>query len=107
MADPRVGTEAGTAAQGVLLDTVLKLRSSRHDRLAMSGDRSDRTKWAAVLFLALITQVAIGIVHLERPRAQVAALSIFSMAVVITLGLVAIRERPFDGPLRFSSRTAG
>ncbi len=104
VADPRVGTDAGTAAQGVLLDTVLKLRSSRHDRLAMSDDRSDRTKWAAVLFLALITQVAIGIVHLERPRAQVAALSIFSMAVVITLGLVAIRERPFDGPLRFSSQ---
>ena len=62
--------------------------------LPMSGDRTDRTKWAAVLFLALITQVAIGIVHLERPKAQLAALSIFSMAVVVTLGLVAIRSGP-------------
>jgi hypothetical protein len=103
VSDPSVGAEAGAAAQGALLDTVLKLRSSRHDRLAMSGDRSDRTKWAAVVFLALITQMAIGIVHIERPRAQVAALSIFSLAVIVTLGLVAIRERPFDGPLRFSS----
>jgi hypothetical protein len=103
VADPRVGTDAGTAAQGVLLDTVLKLRSSRQDRLAMSGDRSDRTKWTAVLILALVTQMAIGIVHLERPRAQVAALSIFTLAVITTLGLVAIRERPFDGPLRYSS----
>jgi hypothetical protein len=103
VSDPRVSTEVGAAAQGALLDTVLKLRSSRHDRLAMSGDRTDRTKWTAVLFLALITQVAIGIVHLERPRAQLAALSIFTMAVIITLGLVAIRERPFDGPLRYTS----
>jgi hypothetical protein len=69
----------------------------------LSGDRTDRTKWSAVLILALITQVAIGIVHLEKPKAQLASLGIFSAAVVITLGLIAIRERPFDGPLRFSS----
>jgi hypothetical protein len=103
ISDPRVGAEAGAAAQGALLDTVLKLRSSRHDRLAMSGDRTDRTKWTAVLCLAFVTQIAIGIVHLEKPRAQLAALSIFSLAVIVTLGLVAIRERPFDGQLRYSS----
>jgi hypothetical protein len=103
VSNPQVGIDAGIAAQGALLDTVLKLRSARDDRLAISGDRTDRTKWTAVLILALITQAAIGIVHLERPKAQLAALSIFSFAVVITLGLIAIRERPFDGPLRFSS----
>jgi hypothetical protein len=102
VAHPNIGTNAGTAVQGALLDTALKLRSSRHDRLATSGDRSDRTKWTAVLFLALVTQLAIAVVHLERPRAQVAAMSIFSLAVVISLGLVAIRERPFAGPLRVS-----
>jgi hypothetical protein len=103
VSNPQIGIDAGAAAQGALFDTVLKLRSARDDRLSMSGDRTDRTKWAAVLILALITQTAIGIVHLERPKAQLAALSIFSAAVVITLGLIAIRERPFDGPLRFSS----
>ncbi|MCB5174292.1 bestrophin-like domain [Microvirga lenta] len=102
VSNPQVGAEAGQAAQTALLDTVLKLRSTRYDRLALSGDRTDRTKWAAVILLALVTQVAIGIVHLEKPRAQAAALSIFSVAVVISLGLIGIRERPFDGPLRFS-----
>lgn len=103
VSDPRIGVEAGAAAQGALLDIVLKLRSSRHDRLATSSDRTDRTKWTAVLCLAFITQIAIGIVHLEKPKAQLAALAIFSLAVVVTLGLVAIRERPFDGPLRYSA----
>ena len=100
--NPQIGIDAGAAAQGALLNIVLKLRGARYDRLALSGDQTDRTKWTAVLILAFITQVAIGIVHLEKPKAQLASLSIFSAAVVITLGLVAMRERPFDGPLRYS-----
>jgi len=102
VSNPQIGADAGSAAQAALLDTVLKLRNARYDRLALSGDQTDRTKWTAVFILALATQVAIGIVHLDRPKAQIASLTIFSVAVVITLGLVAIRERPFDGPLRFS-----
>jgi hypothetical protein len=100
--NPQIGIDAGQATQNALLDSVLKLRSTRYDRLSLSGDRSDRTKWAAVVILGLITQIAIAIVHLEKSRAQAAALTIFSAAAVITLGLVAIRERPFDGPLRLS-----
>ncbi len=99
---PQVGVEAGSAAQNALLSTVLRLRGARYDRLAVSGDQTDRTKWAAVVVLALITQAAIAIVHLDKPKAQLAALSIFSAAVIMTLGLIAIRERPFDGPLRLS-----
>lgn len=102
LADPRIGAEAGPAAQHALLDAALRLRSARYDRLAVSGDRTDRTKWAAVLILALITQVAIAAVHLDKPNAQALALSIFTAAAVTALGLVAIRERPFDGPLRLS-----
>lgn len=99
---PQVGIEAGAAAQGALLTSTLRLRGARDDRLALSSNLTDRTKWTAVLLLALITQVAIGIVHLEKPRAQLAALSIFSTAVVVMLGLIAIRERPFDGPAHVS-----
>jgi len=46
-----------------------------------------------------MTQLAIGMVHLERPRAHIAAVAIFSLAAVITLGLIALQEYPFDGPL--------
>ncbi|WP_157961288.1 DUF4239 domain-containing protein [Microvirga flavescens] len=103
VSDPKVGIEAGQAAQGAFLDTVLSLRKARSVRLSLSDDQTDRTKWTVVIFLALMTQVAIAMVHLERPRAQVAALSIFSIAVVVALGLIATRERPFDGALGYSA----
>lgn len=103
IANPATAGEAGQATQGALLDAALRLRSARDDRLALTGSHTDRTKWAAVIILALITQVAIAVVHLERPRAQAAALAIFSVAVITSLGLIAMRERPFGGPTQVTS----
>ena len=56
----------------------------------------------AVLILGLLSLIALGIVHLERPRAQLAALVVFAVAIAATLGLVAARERPFAGAERIS-----
>lgn len=103
VSDPRTEKEAGSAAQSALLNTVLKLRSARSDRLSISGDQTDRTMWSTVLILAFFTQIAIAIVHLDKPKAQAVALMIFSAAAVSTLGLIGTRERPFDGPLHYSS----
>ena len=65
----------------------------------LSGDRTTASKWAAVLLLALITQLAIAAVHLENARPQSAALGIFTLAAVLILGLLAIHESPFDPPV--------
>jgi hypothetical protein len=46
------------------------------------------------LLLALITQLAIAVVHLEKLRSQAAALFIFTLAAVSLLGLLAIHEAP-------------
>ena len=46
--------------------------------------------------------MALGLVHLERPGARITALTLFSLAVVTTLVLIAVHERPFDGPLALS-----
>ena len=97
VADPRITAEAGAAAHSALLNLALRLRTARNDRLAISGAEYDAEKWAAVLALAVFTQLALGLVHLERPRAQAAALGLFTAAAVVTLGLLAVRERPFDG----------
>jgi hypothetical protein len=72
----------------------------RHeDRLELANDRTAVTKWGAVLLLALITQLAIAVVHLEKPRPQAAALFIFTLAAVSLLGLLAIHEAPFEPPI--------
>ena len=98
-ADPRQSVEAGQAAHGALLDAVMNLRSDRSERLALSAARSDETKWLTLLILAVLTLTAIALVHVERPVAQATALTLFAAAVVTTLGVIALHERPFDGPL--------
>ncbi len=87
------------SVQRTMLDMVLRVRAAHEDRIALSNDRTVVTKWAAVLLLALITQIAIAVVHLEKPRPQMAALGIFTVAAVLLLGLLAIHEAPFEPPV--------
>jgi hypothetical protein len=99
LSDPKVAAEAGQAVHAALLGQALRVRSARSERLLLSEQNSDHPKWWTVLLLACLTQLAIALVHLEKPRARAAALAVFSSAAVVALGLVAIKERPFDGPL--------
>jgi hypothetical protein len=98
VAKPEIGTAVGNPTQSALLNSVLRIRSDRGARLAINDHSIDDTKWLGLMILGLLTQIAIGVVHLERPRAQLAALMIFTAGLVSTLGLIAIHEWPFDGP---------
>jgi hypothetical protein len=102
LSHPKIAVEAGQAVHNALLSTILRVRDARSDRLALASDRTNDLKWTIVLILGVITQIAIGLVHLERPRAQVAALVVFSTAAVITLGTIALQEQPFKGAIRIS-----
>jgi uncharacterized membrane protein len=99
VADPKVGTESGAAAQSTLLEAVMTLRSARGERLALADAQGDETKWLTLLVLAGLTLVALALIHAEKPRAQATVLLIFSAAMISTLGLIALHERPFDGPM--------
>jgi hypothetical protein len=102
VARPDAAPEIAPAVRGALLNGVLRARSARDDRLVLSNDQSDATKWLSVLILALLTKVALAVVHLDRPRAQLVALIVFGVAAATTLGLIAVRERPFAGAVRVS-----
>lgn len=93
------GTANDNGIQRTMLDMALRVRAAHEDRLAISNDRTAVTKWAAVLLLALITQVSIAVVQLERPRPQAAALIIFTLAAVSLLGMLAIHEAPYEPPV--------
>lgn len=101
--DTPVSGVNGAAVQKARLDLAIKLHTLRGTRIALAGDETDEMKWAILLLLALVSQVAVAAVHLETPRPQIAALAIFSMAAVMGLGLVAIQERPFAPPFEVSS----
>jgi len=101
-ADPKHDV-SGQAAHALLLDAVMSLRTARGERLALSDAQGDQSKWLTLMVLAGLTLISIGLVHLERPVAQVTTLTLFSLAMVTTLGVVALHERPFDGPMAMSS----
>jgi hypothetical protein len=97
VAQPAASKDA--VIQRTMLDMALRIRAAHEDRVVLSSDRTMVTKWAAVLLLALITQIAIAAVHLEKPRPQLAALLIFTVAAVSILGLLAVHEAPFEPPV--------
>ncbi|CAH2604757.1 conserved membrane protein of unknown function [Rhodovastum atsumiense] len=97
--DPRFAA-AGPLVQRTAVDLVLKEHALRSERLALSAARTEELKWAVVLALSVLTQLAIALVHLEKSRAQLAALSVFSAAAFVALGLIAIQENPYESPLQ-------
>jgi membrane protein YdbS with pleckstrin-like domain len=82
-----------------LLNATVRAGTARSDRLALAADRTSDVKWTTVLILGVMTQVSIVLVHLTKRDAQIAALAVFSVVVVITLGLIALQERPFAGDI--------
>jgi len=81
----------------------VRVGTARSERLALAADNTSELKWSIVLILGIMTQIAIGVVHLQKRNAQIAALAIFSVSVVIALGLIALQEHPFAGEVRISA----
>ncbi|PPC85725.1 MAG: hypothetical protein CTY36_18535 [Methylocystis sp.] len=89
--------------QRTLVDTVMRLRSAREQRLAIAEAFPDDRKWAAVLIIAFITQIALAVVHLDRPRPQLLAQAIFALAAIVPISLVASVDEPYAPPNAVSS----
>lgn len=102
VSQPGLSKASGQAVHAALLNATVRAGTLRNTRLALAGDYTNDLKWLVVVVLGLFTQTAIGLVHLERPRAFLAALTLFSAAVVITLGIIALQEYPFEGTFQVS-----
>jgi hypothetical protein len=100
VSDPKIATEAGAPVQSALLMTTVRVGTARSERLALASDTTSAIKWEIVLILGIMTQISIGVVHLQRRNAQVAALVVFSVSAVIALGLIGLQEYPFAGSVR-------
>ncbi len=102
VSDPAIARESGQAINTALLAAVARLGSARSDRMALAEDKTNELKWLTVLLLGIITQISIGLVHLDKPRPQAAALTVFSSAVIVALTLIAAQEEPYSGIVRVS-----
>ncbi|TDR93839.1 DUF4239 domain-containing protein [Enterovirga rhinocerotis] len=99
LAKPSLSASAGLAVHETLLASWQKVRAARSDRVVLSEQFSDHPKWWTIFVLAVLTQVALALVHIGKPIPAAVAISLFTVAAVVTLSLVAVKERPFDGPL--------
>lgn len=99
---PSIAKDSGQAVHSALLTATVRAGTARNDRLALSGDHTNDLKWLVVIALGLLTQVGIALVHLEKPRAFLASLSVFATAAVVALGIIALQEYPFDGTFQVS-----
>ncbi len=99
VSDPAIARVSGNAVHAALMAAAVRAGTARSERLSLSADHTNDIKWIVVLLLGLFTQVAIASVHLDKPRAFMAALTIFSTAVVVALGFIALQEYPFYGTL--------
>ncbi|MCO5130901.1 MAG: DUF4239 domain-containing protein [Xanthobacteraceae bacterium] len=102
VSQPGLSRASGAAVHSALLNATVRAGTLRNVRLALAADRTNDLKWLVVIVLGLFTQVAIGLVHLERGRAFVAALVVFASAVVVALGIIALQEYPFGGTFHVS-----
>jgi hypothetical protein len=104
VSDPKIAADASAAVHAALLNTTVGVGTARSDRLALASYDGTRTlKWTMVLILGALTQLAVGLVHLERRAAHITALTVFSVAVVVTLGLIALQKYPFSGDVSIGS----
>ncbi len=102
VSQPALSKTSGPAVQSELLNATVRAGTARNVRLALASDHTNDLKWLVVIALGLFTQIAIGMVHLDKPRSFIAALALFSCAVVMTLGIIALQEYPFEGAFRVS-----
>ena len=88
---------------GLMLDMALKVQSARAARLVLSAPSSESVKWASVFVLALMGQISIAMLHLDKARPHIAAMAILTTSIVLIMFLIGASEAPFQPPIYVSS----
>ena len=105
-------SNAPAAFHQAAVDAFVEIRHARTDRIAISSRRGQSINWLGMVFLGVLTQVAVAVVHLEKLRPQALALTVFTFAFAATVALIGLNERPFAGvpidptPLNAAAATA-
>ncbi|WP_047307099.1 DUF4239 domain-containing protein [Rhodopseudomonas palustris] len=101
---PAITRDSGAAVHVALLSSAVRVGTARNTRISLSTDRTSDLKWISVLLLGIITQAALALVHLDKPRTTMtAALTVFATGAIVALGLIALQEDPFSGIFRVSA----
>lgn len=88
----------------LLLNAFNSVNIAREMRLAYATFDLHPIRWYAVLFLGALVLVAVALIHLSKPQALVAALSISTLTILIPLCMIALTfSSPYQGIISLSN----
>ncbi|MCB1796708.1 MAG: DUF4239 domain-containing protein, partial [Candidatus Competibacteraceae bacterium] len=85
LATPEFTARVDATLRREMLNAFNQVRTYRVNRIQLSSGHSHIGKWVLVIFLGFMTQIAIGLVQLDKPRAQAITLAVFSITAAVTL----------------------
>ena len=91
--------ESQQTAKPEMIRALRTALDARRQRIVISEFAVGAVKWAAILFQALCTLVAIAMVHADNRRACAITLTLFATGVALSVLLIAAYSRPFTGEI--------
>lgn len=87
-------------AQREIVTSLEAAFNARRQRIILSQSSVNSAKWTGVIALGILTLIAIACVHSPNRRAAAITLTLFAVAIVVSLLMIAVQDRPFAGPYR-------
>jgi positive regulator of sigma E activity len=91
--------ESQATVQREIVDFVGKAAEARRQRIVISQSSVSPVKWAAIVLIALITLIAIAMVHSDNRLTCGIALALFATGIAASVLLIAAYTRPFTGDI--------
>lgn len=85
-------------AQREIVTSLESALDARRQRIIISESTVNSAKWAGVIGLGVLTLIAIACVHCANRRTLAIALTLFASAMVVSLLMIGVQDRPFAGP---------
>jgi hypothetical protein len=86
-------------AQSEIVASLDKALDARRQRIIISQSTVGSFKWTGLLLQALVTLIAIAMVHSDNRLTCAIALTLFSTGVALSVLLIAAYNQPFTGEL--------
>jgi hypothetical protein len=85
-------------AQREIVTSLEAALDARRQRILISQSTVNSAKWAGVIALGILTLIAIACVHAANRRTAAIAMTLWASAVVVSLLMIGVQDRPFAGP---------
>ena len=87
-------------AQREIVTSLEAALDARRQRIIISESAVNSAKWAGVIALGILTLIAIACVHSANRRTTAIAMALWASAIVVSLLMIGVQDRPFAGPYR-------